>query len=98
MKRFTHYLIYEFFVFQVVAAANPIKGMYDTSKTFMDNTKINEPLLSRFDLIFVFIDKPDEREDQRLANHMRRFQGICSNITGTNATHTTTQLNQNSLL
>lgn len=44
----------------ILAAANPIGGQYDKSKTITENLNINQPILSRFDLIFLLLDKPDK--------------------------------------
>lgn len=44
----------------VIAAANPVGGHYDRCKTVSENIKINPALMSRFDLIFILLDKPDE--------------------------------------
>lgn len=44
----------------ILAAANPIGGQYDKSKTVTENLNISQPLLSRFDLIFLLLDKPNE--------------------------------------
>ena len=43
----------------VIASANPTQGCYNKNKTFMENTKISNAILSRFDLIFLMVDKPD---------------------------------------
>ena len=43
-----------------MAAANPVGGHYNKSKTVTENLKMNPALLSRFDLVFILIDKPDE--------------------------------------
>ncbi|CAI7914754.1 unnamed protein product, partial [Closterium sp. NIES-53] len=37
----------------VIAAANPIGGRYDSSKTFGQNVELSEPILSRFDCLLV---------------------------------------------
>eukprot|EP00897_Mesotaenium_endlicherianum_P009211 jgi/Mesen1/8318/ME000457S07522 len=37
----------------VMAAANPIGGRYDSSKTFGQNVELTEPILSRFDILLV---------------------------------------------
>lgn len=44
----------------ILAAANPIGGQYDKSKIITENLNINQPILSRFDLIFLLLDKPDK--------------------------------------
>ncbi|KNC75299.1 hypothetical protein SARC_12173, partial [Sphaeroforma arctica JP610] len=48
----------------IIAAANPIGGHYNTGRTVCENLKMPAPLLSRFDLIFILLDKPDEEMDQ----------------------------------
>lgn len=45
---------------KVFAAANPIKGHYDKSKTLIENLNISQPMLSRFDLVFLLLDQPNE--------------------------------------
>ncbi|KAF9162887.1 DNA replication licensing factor mcm8 [Actinomortierella ambigua] len=54
----------------VIAAANPIGGHYDMGKTVSENLKMNGALLSRFDLIFILMDKPDCEMDQFLSKHV----------------------------
>lgn len=44
----------------ILAAANPIGGHYNKAKTVSENLKMNSALLSRFDLVFILLDKPDE--------------------------------------
>ncbi|VDM38456.1 unnamed protein product [Toxocara canis] len=51
----------------VIAAANPISGRYDTSRTFAENVDLTEPILSRFDILCVVRDTVDPVEDERLA-------------------------------
>ncbi|KAJ1971617.1 hypothetical protein H4R34_005681, partial [Dimargaris verticillata] len=48
----------------VIAAANPVGGHYNKAKTVSENLKMNSALLSRFDLIFILLDKPDVQRDQ----------------------------------
>ncbi len=48
----------------VIAAANPAGGHYNRGKTVAENLKISAPLLYRFDIIFILLDKPDEIKDQ----------------------------------
>jgi DNA replicative helicase MCM subunit Mcm2 (Cdc46/Mcm family) len=41
----------------VLAAANPCGGHYNRAKTVVENLKMAPALLSRFDLIFILLDK-----------------------------------------
>jgi DNA replication licensing factor MCM2 len=52
----------------VIAAANPIKGLYDNQLGFQDNLNLSEPILSRFDVICVLKDELDLAHDKSLAN------------------------------
>ncbi|GBG79965.1 hypothetical protein CBR_g30227 [Chara braunii] len=51
----------------VIAAANPIGGRYDSSKTFGQNVELTEPILSRFDCLLVIKDVVDPVTDEMLA-------------------------------
>lgn len=42
----------------ILAAANPVGGHYDKSKTVSENLKLGPALLSRFDLVFILMDQP----------------------------------------
>jgi DNA replication licensing factor MCM2 len=44
----------------VIAAANPIKGNYDTALNFNDNVELSDPILSRFDVLSVIKDEINE--------------------------------------
>jgi DNA replication licensing factor MCM2 len=44
----------------VIAAANPIKGRYDSQLSFVDNVELSDPILSRFDIINVIKDEVDK--------------------------------------
>lgn len=54
----------------VIAAANPVGGHYSKGKTVSENLKMPAPLLSRFDLVFILIDRPDETKDRLLSDHI----------------------------
>ncbi|KYN33126.1 DNA replication licensing factor MCM8 [Trachymyrmex septentrionalis] len=54
----------------ILAAANPIGGQYDKSKTVNENLHISQPILSRFDLIFLLLDKPNKHFDNLLCKHI----------------------------
>ncbi|MCY3412968.1 MAG: hypothetical protein INQ03_15120 [Candidatus Heimdallarchaeota archaeon] len=62
----------------VFAAANPKFGRYEINRTFNENVDLTAPILSRFDLIFILRDEPEEKNDSIIANHilsLHRFQG-----------------------
>ncbi|KAI3989440.1 hypothetical protein MKX01_032542 [Papaver californicum] len=51
----------------VIAAANPIGGRYDSSKTFSQNVELTDPIISRFDVLCVVKDVVDPVLDDMLA-------------------------------
>eukprot|EP00127_Corallochytrium_limacisporum_P002654 Clim_evm90s134 gene=Clim_evmTU90s134 len=57
----------------VIAAANPIYGMYDRTSTPMKNIGLPDSLLSRFDLLFIVLDSADAQRDSALAGHVLRI-------------------------
>ncbi|KAK8914396.1 Protein PROLIFERA [Platanthera zijinensis] len=56
----------------ILAAANPTGGRYDKSKPLKYNVALPPAILSRFDLVYVMIDEPDESTDYRIAHHIVR--------------------------
>ncbi|KAE8704586.1 putative DNA helicase MCM8 [Hibiscus syriacus] len=54
----------------ILAAANPVGGHYNRAKTVDENLKMSAALLSRFDLVFILLDKPHELLDKRLSEHI----------------------------
>nr|QIC49968.1 DNA helicase MCM8 [Actinia equina] len=54
----------------IIAAANPVGGHYNKAKTVSENLKMGSALLSRFDLAFILLDKPDEEMDCMLTEHV----------------------------
>lgn len=54
----------------VLAAANPAGGHYNRAKTVNENLRMSAALLSRFDLAFILLDKPDEQLDKRVSDHI----------------------------
>jgi len=54
----------------ILAAANPIYGRYDRTKTLKANVALSAPILSRFDLFFVVLDECDELADYQVAKHI----------------------------
>jgi DNA replication licensing factor MCM2 len=51
----------------VIAAANPINGKYDPSKSFSENVELSDPIISRFDILCVIKDIVDPSNDEQLA-------------------------------
>ena len=54
----------------ILAAANPIHGRYDRTKTLKANVALSAPILSRFDLFFVVLDECNPEADRRVAQHI----------------------------
>ncbi|WP_457550760.1 LAGLIDADG family homing endonuclease [Archaeoglobus sp.] len=51
----------------ILACANPKRGRFDKHEPIVDQIDLDPPLLSRFDLIFVVLDEPDELRDKEIA-------------------------------
>ena len=62
----------------ILAAANPLYGRYNLAKSPAQNINLETALLSRFDLIFLLLDKSDEEQDRRLAEHITYVHRECS--------------------
>jgi DNA helicase MCM8 len=56
----------------IVAAGNPRDGHYNKGKTVAENLKLTPQLLSRFDLIFIMLDRPDSALNYEIAHHLQR--------------------------
>ncbi len=54
----------------ILAAANPINSKYNVKKSVVENINLNPSLLSRFDLIYIVLDRPNESYDKKLASHI----------------------------
>lgn len=52
----------------ILAAANPIFGRYDKSKSLKNNINLSAPIMSRFDLFFVVCDEANPQADEHLSN------------------------------
>ncbi|KAI3465768.1 hypothetical protein Pfo_022439 [Paulownia fortunei] len=56
----------------ILAAANPTGGRYDKTKPLKYNVALPPAILSRFDLVYVMIDDPDDQTDYHIAHHIVR--------------------------
>jgi replicative DNA helicase Mcm len=56
----------------ILGAANPQYGRFDPYKSTAEQINLSPALLSRFDLIFSFIDKPNPSRDKDLAEHIAK--------------------------
>lgn len=63
----------------ILAAANPTNGHYDKSKTVSENLKIWPTLLSRFDLVFILLDRADAHLDDLLTKHVQALRANQNN-------------------
>jgi replicative DNA helicase Mcm len=54
----------------LLGAANPVMGRFDRFQPIADQIDLSPPLISRFDLIFIVTDTPDEEKDAQLADHI----------------------------
>eukprot|EP01133_Synstelium_polycarpum_P002624 gene2624-3016_t len=72
----------------ILAAANPIGGRYDKTKTLKANLNIGGPLMSRFDLFFIVLDECDPDSDRKIAEHIvsvhqKRDKGLTAHFSQT---------------
>lgn len=54
----------------VLASANPVGSRYNPRLSVIDNIHLPPSLLSRFDLIYLVLDKAQEASDRKLARHL----------------------------
>ena len=54
----------------ILAAANPVYGRYNRAKSPHENINLAPSLLSRFDLIFILLDRPNDELDFQMASHI----------------------------
>lgn len=65
----------------VLAASNPIFGQYDETKDPHKNIALPDSLLSRFDLLFIVLDRIEESNDRRISDHvLKMHQYIPPNV------------------
>ncbi|WP_461863948.1 LAGLIDADG family homing endonuclease [Thermococcus sp.] len=58
----------------VIAAANPKYGRFNRHKPLPEQLDLPPTLLSRFDLIFLLLDEPDEKIDSEIAQHILKVR------------------------
>ena len=54
----------------ICASANPIHSKFDTTKGIYENVNLPPTLTSRFDLLYLILDKSTEANDAKLAKHV----------------------------
>ncbi|KAJ5353023.1 hypothetical protein N7452_001997 [Penicillium brevicompactum] len=54
----------------ILASANPIGSRYNPQLPVPQNIDLPPTLLSRFDLVYLVLDRVDETEDRRMAKHL----------------------------
>lgn len=54
----------------ILASANPSESRYNPNLSVVDNIQLPPTLLSRFDLIYLILDRPNVDLDRRLAQHL----------------------------
>lgn len=68
----------------ILAAANPLQGRYNIKKSPKDNINLPYALLSRFDILFLLLDRPNTEEDGLLASHVLNVHKTGSATSGNN--------------
>lgn len=68
----------------ILASANPIQSRYNPNLPVTKNIDLPPPLLSRFDLVFLILDKVDKRLDEQLAKHIANMYLENNMSSGTN--------------
>jgi len=63
----------------VLAAANPLYGRYNKKRNISENINLPNSLLSRFDLLFLLLDKPEVEADVALARHVTHVHRFLCN-------------------
>lgn len=59
----------------VLAAANPIQSKYNPKYSVIKNIRLPPTLLSRFDLIYLMLDRVNTKHDTKLAKHILSLYG-----------------------
>lgn len=59
----------------VLASANPVGSRYNPQLSVVENIQLPPSLMSRFDLIYLLLDKANEANDRKLARHLVSLYG-----------------------
>ena len=59
----------------ILAAANPIAGRYDRSKSLKQNIQMTAPIMSRFDLFFILVSV-----EYMLTLQSWKFLSVCCSL------------------
>lgn len=54
----------------ICASANPIQSKFDSTRSLAENVNLPPTLVSRFDLLYVILDKSTPANDSKLAKHI----------------------------
>uniref|UniRef100_A0A668A9E9 DNA replication licensing factor MCM6 n=1 Tax=Myripristis murdjan TaxID=586833 RepID=A0A668A9E9_9TELE len=74
----------------ILAAANPIDGRYNRSKSLKQNVNMSAPIMSRFDLFFILVDECNEVTDYAIA---RRIVDLhCRNVESVERVYSTDEI------
>ncbi|RLF13239.1 MAG: Minichromosome maintenance protein MCM, partial [Thermoprotei archaeon] len=60
---------------------NPTLGRYMTNRPIAENINLPVTILSRFDFIFVVVDKPNKARDAALADHVLSLRAMKGDVT-----------------
>ena len=59
----------------ILAAANPIESKYNVRRSVIANIRLPPTLLSRFDLIYLMLDRCTPQHDKKLSSHILYLYG-----------------------
>lgn len=60
----------------ILAAANPVEGRFDPYEDMAGQINMEPYFISRFDLVYLMRDIPDEVKDRKIADHILRARSV----------------------